>query len=160
MVDMRWHQIRQKIAQIIEKSGQFIQIVHLSEGDLPDAQPFMYTIGNFQLGLSELLIVGTDEKFATDILNMLGELQRKRGKAFVEEELVDLGGKFPVRIVDAGEIGRRDYATFVGMFYDREDYKVRQVLLPDTQGRWPDTPGCDRPYCEQPILSSFGRAIH
>jgi hypothetical protein len=33
-------------------------------------------------------------------------------------------------------------------------------LLPDTQGRWPDTPGCDAPYRDQPILSKVGSARH
>ena len=159
-IELEWSQIRRRLAKQIEQHGQCIQVVHLTKADPPGTLPFMYTIGNYHLGLPELLVVGTDKEFVAGILNRLGTMQRDRGKAFADEELVSIGGKFPLRIVDAGEIGRTEYATFVGFYYGTESYALRQVLLPDTQGRWPDTPGCDRPYCEQPILSKIGRARH
>lgn len=155
-----WNQIRLRLAVHIEKHGQAVQIVHLTADDPPGSRPFIYTIGNYQLGLPELLIVDTDKAMFADVLNRLGKIQRARGKGLEDEELVSVGGKFPLRIVDAGEIGRRQYATFVGRFYGTESYEVRQVLLPDMQGRWPDMPGCDQPYCNQPVLSAIGRSKH
>ncbi len=95
-----------------------------------------------------------------DVLNRLGKMQRERGRAFADEELVSLGGTFPLRIADAGELGRSRYASFVGIYYGTRDSEVRQVLLPDTKGRWPHTPGCDLPYARQPVLSKIGRAAH
>jgi hypothetical protein len=159
-IEDEWRRIRQQLAVHIEKHGQCVQIVRLTKDDPPGAKPFMYTIGNFHLGLPELLIIDTDKEIFADVLNRLGKIQRDRRKGFEDEELVSVGGKFPLRIVDAGEIGRRQYATFVGIFYGTQHYEVRQVLLPDTQGRWPDTPGCDPPYCNQPILSKIGRSRH
>ncbi|MGH7033820.1 MAG: DUF4262 domain-containing protein [Stellaceae bacterium] len=155
-----WERIRRDIAAKIEASGQAVQVVHLTAKDPPGSRPFMYTIGNYHRGLPELLVVDTDAEFVAGILNRLGKIQRDRGKAFDDEELVSLGGKFPIRIVDAGLIGGKRYATFVGIFYGTDSYEVRQVILPDTQGRWPDTPGCDAPYRNQPILSAIGRTRH
>ena len=120
----------------------------------------MYTIGNHAHGLPELLIVDTDLVAFAGVLSRLCKIQRDRKLAFADEERVSIGGKFPLRIVDAGEIGRTDYATFVGIYYGTRDYDVRQVLLPDTKGRWPDTPGCDLPYAGQPVLSKVSRTRH
>lgn len=159
-IEAEWNQLRQQIAAHIEKHGQCVQVVYLTAADPPGSQPFMYTIGNYHQGFPELLIIGTDKEVFAGVLNRLGKLQRDRGKPLEDEELVSVGGKFPVRIVDAGEIGRTRYATFVGIYYGSQSYQVRQIILPDTQGRWPDTPGCDRPYCEQPILSAIGRSKH
>ena len=155
-----WEKLRRDIAVKIEASGQAVQIVHLTATDPPGSRPFMYTIGNYHRGLPELLVVDTDAEFVAGILNRLGTIQRDRGKAFADEEIVSVGGKYPLRIVDAGVIGRKRYATFVGIFYGTDNYEVRQVLLPDTQGRWPDTPGCDAPYRNQPVLSAIGRTRH
>ncbi|HEV8015209.1 MAG TPA: DUF4262 domain-containing protein [Stellaceae bacterium] len=159
-IEKLWAQLRRDITEKITASGQCVQVVYRTEHEPPDKQPFMYTIGNYHHGLPELLMVDTDKTPFANILNRLGEMQRARGRAFADEELVSIGGKFPVRIVDAGVIGRTKYATFVGIFYGTQNYDVRQVLVPDLQGRWPDTPGCDLPYRRQPILSQIGRTKH
>lgn len=159
-IEKLWAQLRQQITEHITKNGQAVQVVYRTEHEPPDKQPFMYTIGNYHHGLPELLVVDTDKEIIAGVLNRLGKMQRDRGKAFADEEIVSIGGKFPVRIVDAGLIGRTQYATFVGIFYGTQSYDVRQVVLPDTQGRWPDTPGCDLPYRRQPILSKIGRTRH
>jgi Domain of unknown function (DUF4262) len=158
--DVEWDEIRDQIAAHIEQSGQAVQVVYLTADDPPGSQPFMYTVGNHERGLPELLIVGTSDPMFADVLNRLGNIQRDRGTGFADEELVSVGGQFPLRIVDAGEIGRREYATFVGIYCDTDLFEVRQVLLPDTHGRWPDSPECDAPYCNQPILSRVGRTSH
>jgi hypothetical protein len=159
-IEREWEALRAQIREKIAKSGQAVQIVYLTERDRPGARPFMYTIGNHALGLPELLIVDTDLDAFAGVLNRLGKIQRDRKLAFADEERVSIGGKFPLRIVDAGELGRTEYATFVGIYYGTQDYDVRQVLLPDTKGRWPDTPGCDLPYANQPVLSKISRTRH
>jgi Domain of unknown function (DUF4262) len=159
-LEAEWEQIGEQLRQKIAAAGQAVQVVHLTEEDPPGAQPFMYTIGNHQFQLPELLLVGTADVAFVDVLNRLGKIQRDRRTGFADEERVNIGGRFPLRIVDAGEIGRAEYATFVGIYYATQDYEVRQVLLPDTQGRWPDMPSCDLPYADQPILSKINRAKH
>lgn len=159
-IEREWQAIRARIRASIAKAGQAVQVVYLTERDRPGAQPFMYTIGNHAHGLPELLIVDTDLDAFARVLNRLGKIQRDRKAAFAHEERVSIGGKYPLRIVDAGDIGRTEYATFVGIYYCTRDYEVRQVLLPDTKGRWPDTPGCDLPYARQPVLSMLVGARH
>lgn len=148
-----WLAIRESIRANIEKHGRCVQAVGGSETDPPGLQPFMYTIGNHALQLPELLIIGTAKPSFAGILNRLSDIQRDRGRAFEHEELVSVGGKFPLRIIDTGELGHRKFASFARIYYASETVEVRQVLLPDTRGRWPDTPGCDAPYRDQPILS-------
>lgn len=157
-VEKLWAQLRRQITENITKDGQSVQIIGPSEG--PDSQPFMYTIGNFHHGLPELLLIDVDKREFAGILNRLGKMQRDRKRAFADEELVGIGGKFPVRMVDAGVVGRTKYAKFVGIFYNTQNYEVRQVIIPDLQGRWPDQPGCDLPYARQPVLSQIGRTKH
>ena len=153
-VQQQWRELREAIRAHIAKHGRCIQAVGDTEGDPPGTQPFMYTIGNHGLGLPELLIVGTSKSMLGGVLNQLSQMQSDRGKAFEHEELVSVGGQFPLRIIDTGDVGLEKYASFARIFYDGDTVEVRQVLLPDTQGRWPDTPGCDAPYCDQPILSA------
>ncbi len=159
-IQQEWLAIREKLRAHIAKHGRAIQVVGGTESDPPGMQPFMYTVGNHALGLPELLIVGTNKSVLAGVLNRLSEIQRDRKKAFEHDELVSVGGQFPLRIVDTGDLGHRKYAYFARIYYNSETVEVRQVLLPDTQGRWPDTPGCDAPYREQPILSAINKASH
>lgn len=138
------------VRQHIKASGQHVRRV--SAGEKADEHAFMYTIGNHQHGLPELLLIGPTGAQFIDLLNYLGEIQRKLGRPFGHEELVELGAKFPVRIVDAGKEGREKYAVQIGVFYGTDEFEVRQVLLCDQHGRWPDDPDCDKPYCDAPIL--------
>ena len=55
--------IREQLREKIAKAGQAVQIVHLTERDRAGAHPFMYTIGNYAVGLPELLIVETTRYF-------------------------------------------------------------------------------------------------
>ncbi len=151
-IEQEWLQIREAIRANIAKHGRCIQAVGETESDTLGTQPFSYTIGNHALGFPELLIVGTTK--LGGVLNRLSEIQRDRGRAFEHEEIVSVGGKFPLRIIETGDLGHRKYAYFARIYYNSDTVEVRQVLLPDTQGRWPDTPGCDAPYRDQPILSA------
>jgi hypothetical protein len=152
--------MRGVLEEKIAASGQVVQVVRPLVDDPSPDPPFMYTIGNHAHALPELLIIGTDHDSFVHLLNRLGRLQRDRGRGFADEELVDIGNAHPLRMVDAGSVGRNEYATFVGLYYSALEYEVRQVLLPDSQGRWPDTPGCDVAYARQRVLSKVGRSTH
>lgn len=146
--------LHQKIREHIDTHGQHLMQVLPGEDDPSDVQPYVYTIGNHERGLPELLLFGPVDAPFLNIMNRLGEIQRQRGQGFRHNELVSIGGKFPVRIVDAGRIGREEYALLVGKFYGTDDYELRQVLICDTKGRFPDDPRCDAPYRMQPVLSA------
>jgi hypothetical protein len=143
---------RARIRAIIDNHGQMLQSVHRSAGDPPNFQPFIYTIGNHERGLPELLFVcDATEGFGATV-NALGELQRNRDIAFAPDEIVSLGGRFPVRILDAGAPGREEFAVQAGVFYETEDFEVRQILLCDEEGRWPGDQLCAEPFASQPVL--------
>jgi hypothetical protein len=137
----------------IAKSGQFILGVFGKPGELW----FNYTIGNHERGLPELLIVYPGSKAGYErfggILNDAGKIQRERGTPFEHGELVSLGGRLPVRIVDATARAKAEYTFGVGRYYETDDYQVRQLVVPDRDGRYPGDPLCAEPYASLPLLS-------
>src|SRR5262249_19240425 len=111
--------------------------------------PFAYTIGNAIVGLPELLVIGTHEG---NILNILSERMIARGRAFDDGEIVSLGGKYPIKIVNADQRAQSEYTIQAGQHHGYENYTVQQVLLCDRQGCFPGDPGCWQPFSLVPIL--------
>jgi Domain of unknown function (DUF4262) len=105
---------------------------------------FSYTIGNTRKGFPELLVVGTFRQGY--ILNPLSEMMIERGHKFADGELVDLGGDFPVCLVDAAETVKDEFTVQAGEHYDTNDYAVMQVVLSDKAGLFPWQPKCAAPY--------------
>ena len=135
----------------ITKHGLAVIAVPDPDGRAPT---FLYTIGNHERGLPELIWVGTgDPKAFCGVLNHASEIQRERASAFAHGELVSLGGRLPVKIVDATVRAKADYTFQVGHYYDTEDYQVRQLLAPDRDGRYPGDPLCAEPSASRPVLS-------
>lgn len=127
----------------IAKAGQHLQFVFPTSNS--DDLPFIYTIGNHQRNLPELLIVGGGQAFG-GILNHLCEKMRERGRAFDNGELVSLGGAYPVKIVDVPTEICEPFTFQVGRYYQVKDYRVQQVMACDPHGRFPGDPGCQEPY--------------
>src|SRR5438034_11618292 len=98
---------------------------------------FAYTIGNWLAKLPELLIIGTTKG---SVLNDLSQKMIERGSAFDDGEIVSLGGRFPVKIINADERAQRDYTIQAGQYLGGEYYTVQQVLACDRNGRFPDHP--------------------
>jgi hypothetical protein len=148
---------KKHIADIIRRYGVLVMGVAPAAGDTCDVC-FCYTIGNAGHGLPELLLVGaaTWNKLLTE----LSDLQRERGLAFAHGELVDLGGAYPIKIVrpDA-EVARRHFTCLAGQFYGDETYEVRQLVLCDTQGLYPEDAQCAPPYSEQLDLASIATRL-
>lgn len=103
---------------------------------------FVYTIGNHQHGLPELLTVGN---FPPDVvsvcLNILGERMREEGKAFEEGLLVDDRFHFAFKVRKCGPRAKADYTVQAGAFYGTDDYEVLQIMLCDKSGRYPGDEG-------------------
>jgi hypothetical protein len=108
----------------------------------------MHTIGNHQLGLPELLMLG-DNRIAP-ILNAVCEVMRKNNRPFRQDELIDLGAVFPLRILN--DEATKCFTQRVGNYYGTNDYDVQLILMPDIFGRYPDEP-------DKPLVfgSSVGR---
>jgi len=142
----RMAELRRKMHADIERTGRSVMCVFGGE----DTPPFAYTIGNYLNGLPDLLVIGLHDG---SFLNDLSQKMIERGAAFSDGELIDLGGKHPVKVITATDArARADYTIQAGRFYGFEHYALQQVLIPDKEGRFPDNPDCAQPYAAMPVL--------
>jgi hypothetical protein len=139
----------------ISRSGQHVVSVWATDDSPPEFQEFVYTIGNHQAGLPELVLIGDCDDLYVRIVNIIGKMQRDRGEALQHGEVIDFGAPLSALIVDAGRRGREEYAVQAGVFYGTDIFEVRQILLPDENGRYPGDPECLPPWCEQPVLTDI-----
>ena len=137
---------RSWIKKQIKKVGVAVISVFPNDGD-PVANWFHYTIGNHGAGLPELLVIGGDQRTGGPLIE-LARIMGERKSAFADGELVSLGGKYPIKIIDDPEtaIVRAEYTTQVGNYYGTDGYLVQQMVIPDREGRYPGDPGCAEPY--------------
>ena len=80
--------IADRIKLNISQYGQHVICVALLDNDPPEFQNFVYTIGNHEVGLPELLLIGESSATYGQIVNILGSLQRNRGIPFCRGEIV------------------------------------------------------------------------
>ena len=121
-----------QIARLIEQYGHAVTGV----GEQP---MFYYTTGLAVADLPELLMIGNLGETGKSVLNAVADDIKVNGTA---ERDIDLGGRFPVRlrnITDPAYVRSR-YTIQTGQHFGREDYPVMQVLIPDTEGRFPGDP--------------------
>jgi hypothetical protein len=141
-------QLHRGIARDIKRAGRFVMCV----GGDENSPPFAYTIGNTIAGLPELLMIG--DVGVAYLLHDLSQKMLERDTAFDEGELVSLGGKFPVKIINASTIGAwDDFTSQATKHFGHDDYAVQQVLIPDRSGRFPGDPGCAPPYSDFLVLA-------
>lgn len=131
---------KDRVDDKIATHGQFLMAV-FSEPD--EGKPaFIYTIGNSELGLPELLQIGNFRPEDTgQILNILGERMRDQGCP--PEGDISVGGRFPVRCRWAGPEAKREYTIQAGNWLGHEEYGVVQIIFCDYEGRFPGDPGFD-----------------
>jgi hypothetical protein len=145
MISRSLREMHKDIDRDIQKYGRSIIGVG-GEGDDPS---FAYTIGNWKAGLPELLVIGTRQ---AGFLNDLSEQMLDRGAAFANNELVSLGGRYPLKAVIANKTARDRYTVQAGEHFGTEGYALLQMLLADRNGVFPDEPGCMQPYSQMPVL--------
>lgn len=139
----------QTMAKLIAKNGRAVQSVPATQLQ----RGFAYTVGNQEKGYPELLILGAWGETAGAILDALSRLMLARKKAFTDGELVELP-EYSIKFTVYNALDPRaktDYCRQAGNFYDNQDYKVQQVVIPDPEGRLPGDPECDENY-KVPLL--------
>jgi hypothetical protein len=135
-----------RIRADIAKYGQSVMYV----GGGEDSWPFQYTIGRGRRGLPELLIVlPLRPEIGQSLLN---ELDRLMPEVLPSGSLVDVGGKFPVKLLDADQRAKDEYTFVASEYHGDRPYRVQLVLLCDPEGRFP--PDCGAPYDRQPLLAA------
>ena len=129
------------VQENIDRAGQHVFAIFPSK----ESPAFAYTIGNANIGLPELLLIGNfAPRTSAPILNELGRKMRAAGNPL--EGDVSLGGRFPVRIREASPSAKARYTIQAGHYLGHEHYDVLQLLICDLEGRYPGEPGCDPDY--------------
>jgi hypothetical protein len=144
---------KRAVATSIKRGTREIIRVCPTVNDEDEFIGFSYTVGNAARGLPELLILGAYWPGIGNVLNDLSDKLVERGCAFSDGEEIFIGGKFPVKIVNAVECAKHDYTCAATACFGAENYKVQQVLAPDRDGRFPSNPDCCAPF-NVPVLNS------
>lgn len=133
--------LRTAVQANIDRAGQHLFAI-FGDGDAPG---FIYTIGNANHALPELLLIGDfSPQSVAPILDVVGRRMRETGQFPLEE--LDVGATYPVRTRLAGERAKSEYTLQVGEYLGHEEYAVVQLLLADPAGRYPGEQGCDPRY--------------
>lgn len=132
---------------IAEESAGVLGVVD-GKGGSP---AFCYTVGATAFGLPELLLVGSADPDFAGLLQDCVEIQIRRGRAFEDQERIDIGGAFPVLASQADSLMAEEYVRQASDFF-HQTVEVVQILVPDTAGRYPGDPDVDPIYKIQPIL--------
>src|SRR5262245_12591297 len=118
---MNFEGFRRKTADDIEKHGRTVIGVFPVKGSKdPINEAFIYSIGNAERGLPELLVVGSFEMGF--VVNRLSEIMIERGGKFEDGELVSLGGEHSVCVVDAADSVKANYTVQATNWHGSEDY--------------------------------------
>jgi hypothetical protein len=144
----RLEEFQRKQAENIARHGRScLGVFALADAKDPVNETFIYTIGNAQKGLPELLLVGVCNDGGA--LNLLSEEMIRRGRPFDDREVVKLSGAdHPVCVVEASNDVKDDYTCQANGYWGRDGYSVMQVVIPDRAGLFPWQAGCAKPYCK------------
>jgi hypothetical protein len=112
---------------------------------------FTYTIGNHLAGKPELIVFGINPEDAQGLLNEISN-RADAAELGTTVEVIDLGGKFPVRAIPCPDWAKAEYSIQAGRYLRTEAYRLVQLLVCDPTGRFPDEPGCAPPYGNVPVL--------
>jgi hypothetical protein len=147
MQDWYYEAIKKNIAE----HGRHCQAVMGDE----DNQPFVYTIGNHDKGLPELLLIGSCDGSIGHILNNLSEQMIERGAAFSDGERVGFMPRFDgqvlMKAIRADPKVKDLYTVQAGQHYGHEDYGVMQVVAPDPTGKFPGEEGMTTGWADVPV---------
>src|SRR5258708_22779378 len=113
-----------ELREKIQEHGRWI--LYVFPTDNTEGPPFAYTIGNHEKGLPELLVVGTEKG---GFLNDLSAIMVNRGKQFADGEIVDLGGTFPGKVVDANPDVRERCTIQVGQYTAMRRMQFRKFSI-------------------------------
>ena len=140
--------ITAKILANIDKHGRQVMMIGADrENGVP---PYCYTIGNSLRGVPEFFLVGSCDPNFAQILNAVSRIALERH--LNDCDLLDLGGKFPAKVVQASAAAKTQFSPLAARFLGTDDYDLMQVLVCDTKGTFPDEAGCDPPFGNIPIL--------
>lgn len=134
-----------RIEKDIKKHG--LSVVYVFGED--DDPSFHYTVGRTLRDLPELLIAAPLAPVVG--MQMLNALNRAMPRAVPSGSKVNLGGLYPMLVLDVtDDIVAEEFTCFASRFYGEDGYRVQQVVCCDKNGKFP--PDCEPPYSRQPLF--------
>lgn len=144
MIESDWvNDLVQQVRDNILKFGWHMTgVFPTPESSLPTF--FSYTTGMLDHGHPELVVFGLDPKVANQLVAAMYENYILEGHIFEDGEEIEDLANFPLRFRSAPS-NHPDYPLGIGRYvYQRDDFPVLQIVLPDAKGLWPWEDNCDR----------------
>jgi hypothetical protein len=137
-----------RITADIKRCGQSVVFV----GDGPAS--FYYTVGRAIRSLPELLLVAPLEPETG--MRLLNALDKTMPAPLPSGSKVDLGGRYPLIVLDATDPAAKDEFTCIASaYFGEDDYRVQQVVMCDRKGHFPWDPACEARYARQRIFGLY-----
>jgi hypothetical protein len=92
-----------------------------------------YTIGNYERGLPELIMIASDQDGGA-ILDAVCGVMRKNNRLFADGEFIETGYNFPLKALNVSDEVKEKYTPKVGDYYRTNDYALQQIVRPDASG--------------------------
>lgn len=148
---------RTLIQKHIDKSGQHLIAVFDAGPGNHVPFPFVYTIGNHAKGWPELLILCPGNGWLDNmgqILNRTHWLVKERGAPYQSGDIFKLhpASTCPLKVREVGAYAKAEYCVQAGQWWQTQDYRLQQLLIPDTAGKFPDEEGCMEEWARIPVL--------
>lgn len=142
-------EILRRVRADIKRAGQSVIYIGATK---PGELSFAYTVGRVERGLPELVITAPlHPPVAMDLLN---DLDKRMTWPAATGSTVDLGGTYPVLVIDADDPRTyEDFTCVANRIHGNRDYPVQQIVLCDKHGKFP--PDCAEPYNRQPLLGTM-----
>src|SRR5205085_2043041 len=91
-----------------------------------------YTIGNYERGWPELMMVGPPVIRA--MLDALCELMRKNNRPFADGEIIETEYNFPLKALNVNDGVKKHWTPVVGDYYRTNDYALQEIVMGDASG--------------------------
>lgn len=125
-------------------------------GVMGDAEtsPMCYTVGLHSLGYPELIMVGLSLDTGQNILNDAAQQVIDSGSARQTGNVFDKVANLPLIVVEVEDDElRSEYTAMASHYYGTDPYRLQQIVMPDSNGKFPWDEGVDEHFLKvQPLL--------
>lgn len=143
---IRWREMRNMISDRIDEFG-WTAIGVFPTVSAPNGFPFTYTIGLTARKLPELVLFGMSNRQAHAIIaSAIANLDLSKVEEYVSYDEV---GNLPVQFRNLPQSVVEEYLCQATSYYgDRKLVRARQLVWPDTRGRFPWHIDCEPKYAQ------------
>lgn len=118
--------------------------------EVPEAVPYMYTIGLRARGQPELIFVGEASPDMGGLINKICE-SLKLHIRFHDNMRVGIGTRHPFKLLTVG-MKAKSQMQHCAAYWKTLDFDVMQIIMCDKEGRWPGDPDCSEPFASTVVL--------